>query len=157
MTHPHTGKKEDIARDEETSRDPASAVVVPDMIRMEICTGFLVSADGSRFRLQMLDSVDRACMLELPVANLNSLMKALPEVQQTALPRAGGNNALRVVRKAVTWSLERDMADDALTLVLLTADGFEWCFTLADADVFRMAECLREERTVTLPTPAGCQ
>lgn len=96
-------------------------------------------------------------MVELPVAALKSLMKVLPEVQQRALPRAQGNSALRVVRQAASWSLERDMADDALTLILLTAEGFEWCFTLADADVFRMAECLREERTVTLPTPPGRQ
>lgn len=134
-----------------TPGNGAEAAAVPEVVRMESCTGFLVSADGQRFRLQLQDSGDRSCLVELPVSALTALIKALPEIQQTALPRTGSGHSMRIVRQAASWSLERDMADDALTLVLLTAEGFEWCFTLADSDVFRMAECLREERTVTLP------
>jgi hypothetical protein len=45
------------------------------------------------------------------------------------------------------------MADESLLLVLVTSDGFEWCFHLDDAEVFKMAEYLRDERAVTLPVP----
>jgi hypothetical protein len=139
------------------AQDCGRGTVTADVAQMKACSGFSISPDGSCFRLRMVNSDDRDCVLELPLAGLASLMKVLPEVQQAVLPRAGGNESLRVVRRAAAWSLERDMADDALTLVLLTTEGFEWCFTLADADVFRMAECLRDERAVTLPTPPGCQ
>ncbi|HKB83853.1 MAG TPA: hypothetical protein VKD04_11690 [Burkholderiales bacterium] len=80
-------------------------------------------------------------------------MKAVPEIQQVALPRANGDSSLRVMRDPVAWSIERDMTDESLVLVMITAEGFEWCFNLADAEIFRMAECLRDERTVTLPAP----
>lgn len=74
-----------------------------------------------------LSQSGRDWALELPTDGIRSLMKVLAEAQQRALPRAGGNPALRVVRKPVTWSLERDMADEGLALVLFTEDGFEWC------------------------------
>ena len=157
MTESRLGKLDDARGDDRNSSDPGPQAALPEVVQVESCSGFLVSADGRRFRLEMQDATDRTCMVELPVAALNSLMKVLPEVQQRALPRASGNSALRVVRQAASWSLERDIADDALTLVLQTAEGYEWCFTLADTDVFSMAECLREERTVTLPAPPGRQ
>ena len=61
------------------------------------------------------------------------------------------------MRQPVAWSLERDLADQPLTLVLATRDGFEWCFGLADADLFRMADALREERAVTMAAPSCLQ
>lgn len=129
----------------------------PEVVHAEGCQGFLVSADGSRIRLELSRSSGRSLLLELPAEGLFSLMKVMAEAQQRALPRGGGNDALRVIRQPVTWSLERDMADETLTLVFVTQDGFEWCFSLADSELFRMAECLREERTVTLPAPVGRQ
>jgi hypothetical protein len=122
-----------------------------EVIQGQTCTGFDVSQDGTRFRLQLIDNEGRMRALEFPTASLESLMKTLPEIQQVALPRKRGNQALRVIRRPEAWSLERDMADESLVLVLVTSDGFEWCFHLADAEVFKMAKSLREERAVTLP------
>ena len=95
-----------------------------------------------------------ALSLELPTATLESLIRTLPEIQQVALPRERGNKALRVIRRPEAWSLERDLADESLLLVLATGDGYEWCFHLDDAEVFKMANSLRDERAVTLPEPA---
>jgi hypothetical protein len=127
--------------------------VTNEVIHGQTCTGFEVSRDGARFRLQLVDSDGRRVALELPTASLDSLMKALPEIQQVALPRERGNDALRVIRRPQAWSLERDMANESLLLVLVTAEGFEWCFHLDDAEVFKMANDLRDERAVTLPAP----
>ena len=117
------------------------------------CTGFDVSRDGTRFRLRLIDCEGRAVTLELPTASLESFMKALPEIQQVALPRERGDTKLRVVRRPEAWSLERDMVDESLLLVFVTDDGFEWCFHLDDAALFKMASYLRDERAVTLPVP----
>ncbi len=130
--------------------NPNSDRAESGVVCADACDGAQISRDGSRVRLEF-SSGTKNWALELPVGGLASLMKVLAETQQRALPRASGNPALRVVRRPVTWSLERDMADDTLALVLVTADGFEWCFSLADAEVFRMAKCLGEERAVTLP------
>lgn len=127
------------------------------VIQGESCTGFMVSQDGARFRLQLTDNDGRDLAIELPTANLKSLMKALPEIQQVALPRERGNNALRVIRRPEAWSLERDNIDDSLLLVLITSEGFEWCFHLDDTEVFKMAQYLGEERAVTLPAPGQRQ
>jgi hypothetical protein len=128
-----------------------------DVIQGRACTGFDVSRDGERFRLQLLDGSGRQLSLELPITGLETLIKLLPEIQQVALPRERGNQALRVIRRAQAWSLERDMADESLLLVLVTVDGFEWCFQLDDAEIFRMANTLRDERAVTLAAPDTCQ
>ena len=118
----------------------------------QVCTGFDVSPDGKRFRLQLVDQEGQPFMVEFPAAGLASLMKTLPEIQQVTLPRLRGNNALRVIRRPEAWALERDMADESLLLVLI-ADGVEWCFNLDDEEVFKMASYLRDERAVTLPAP----
>jgi hypothetical protein len=123
------------------------------VIQGHACTGFDVSRDGERFRLQLLDGDGRQLALELPIAGLEALIKLLPEIQQVALPRERGNRALRVIRRPQAWSLELDMADESLLLVLVTGDGLEWCFQLDDAEVFRMANILRDERAVTLAAP----
>jgi hypothetical protein len=123
------------------------------VIQGEACTGFKVSRDGARFRLQLIDSGGRAFTLEFPTTCLESLMKTLPEIQQVALSRERGNNSLRVVRRPEAWSLERDMADESLVLVLVTGEGFEWCFHLDNVELFKMANYLGEERAVTLPAP----
>jgi hypothetical protein len=124
-----------------------------EVIQGHACMGFDVSRDGTRFRLQLIDNEGRVVALEFPIASLASLIKTLPEIQQVALPRERGNNALRVIRRPEAWSLERDMADESLLLVLVTSDGFEWCFHLDDAEVFKMANYLRDERAITLPVP----
>ena len=125
-----------------------------DVIHGQACTGFDVSRDGTHFRLQLIDNEGQAVTLELPTASLESLIRTLPEIQQVALPRERGNKALRVIRRPEAWSLERDLADESLLLVLATGDGYEWCFHLDDAEVFKMANSLRDERAVTLPEPA---
>ncbi|MBI3529510.1 MAG: hypothetical protein HY067_16280 [Betaproteobacteria bacterium] len=124
-----------------------------EVIQGQVCTGFEVSRDGTRFRLQLIDNEGRALALEFPTASLDSLMRVLPEIQQVALPRGRGNKALRIIRSPEAWSLERDLADDSLLLVLITSGGFEWCFHLDDVEVFKMATYLRDERAVTLPAP----
>jgi hypothetical protein len=124
-----------------------------DVIQGQACTGFDVSQNGARFRLELLDSNGKPLAVEFPTAVLESLIRVLPAIQQVALPRERGNRALRVIRRPDAWSLERDLADDSLLLVLVTNDGFEWCFQLDDAEVFKMASFLREERAVTLPAP----
>jgi len=125
-----------------------------EVIQGHTCTGFEVSTDGARFRLRLIDNEGRAVALEFPIASLASLMKTLPEIQQVALPRGRGNNALRVIRRPDAWSLERDLTDEALVLIFATSDGFEWCFHLDDAEVFKMANYLRDERAITLPAPS---
>ena len=124
-----------------------------DVLQAEGCAGFAVSPDGSRFRLRFAQAGAPDCMLELPVSGLASLMKALPEIQQIALPRASGDRSLRVMRDPVGWSMERDMTDESLVLVLVTSEGFEWCFNLADEAIFKMASYLSDERMSTLPAP----
>jgi hypothetical protein len=124
-----------------------------DVIQGQACTGFDVSQNGARFRLELLDSNGKPLAVEFPTAVLESLIRVLPAIQQVALPRERGNRALRVIRRPDAWSLERDLADESLLLVLVTNDGFEWCFQLDDAEVFKMASFLREERAVTLPAP----
>ena len=128
-----------------------------DVIQGQACTGFDVSQDGARFRLELLDSDGKPLAVEFPTAVLESLIRVLPAIQQVALLRERGNRALRVIRRPDAWSLERDLADDSLLLVLVTNDGFEWCFQLDDAEVFKMATFLREERAVTLPAPDARQ
>jgi len=129
----------------------------PIVEHADLCQGFLVSADGARIRLEFGCDHSPPWLLELPVSGIASLMKAAAEAQQAALPRNAGRDNLRVVRQPTTWSLERDLADDSLTLVFVTADGFQWCFRLADRELFRMAECLRDDLAVALPTAPGCQ
>ena len=124
-----------------------------EVIQGHACTGFDVSRDGERFRLQLRDGSGKELALELPTSGLESLIRLLPEIQQVALPRKRGNKALRVIRRPQAWALERDMADESLILVLVTGDGLEWCFQLDDAEVFRMAKMLRDERAVTLAAP----
>lgn len=124
-----------------------------DVLQAETCAGFAVSADGSRFRLRLARSGNADCFVELPVSGLASLVKALPEIQQIALPRTQGNTSLRVMRDPVAWTIERDMTDESLVLVLVTDEGFEWCFNLADGEIFKMAAFLRDERMTTLPAP----
>lgn len=121
------------------------------VVQADACDGFAVSPDGSSFRLVFSGQGATHCILEMPVAGIASLMKILPEVQQIALPQSRGNASLRVIRSPSSWSLERDLSDESLALVLVTDDGFEWCFALADEEIFRMAELLREERLTTLP------
>lgn len=122
-----------------------------EVVRAQACTGFAISPDGSYFRLYLAQPGDADRVLELPVSGLSSLLKILPEVQQIALPQQQGNAALRVMRDTVSWSLERDLIDESLVLILVTAEGFEWCFNLSESEIFRMAECLRDERMTTLP------
>jgi hypothetical protein len=124
-----------------------------EVLQAETCAGFAVAPDGSRFRLRFARPGQRDCILELPVSGLTSLMKVLPEIQQFALPRARGDDSLRVMRQPVGWSLERDMIDESLVLVLITDEGFEWCFNLSEAEVFKMASYLRDERMSTLAAP----
>src|SRR6267378_2433883 len=124
-----------------------------EVMQGQACTGFKVSRDGARFRLKLIDKEGLAFTLEFPTACLEFLMKTLPEIQQLALPRERGNNTLKVVRRPEAWSLERDMADESLILIFVTGEGIEWCFHLDDAELFKMANYLREERAVTLPVP----
>ena len=122
-----------------------------EVVRATSCSGFAVSPDGSHFRLYLAKPGGADQVLELPISGLASLLKVLPEVQQIALPQRQGDPSLRVMRDTVSWSLERDLVDESLALVLVTSDGFEWCFNLSESEVFRMAESLREERMTTLP------
>jgi hypothetical protein len=124
-----------------------------DLVKAEACAGFSVSPDGSRFRLRLARSGTVDCVVELPVAGLASLVRTLPEIQQVALPRALGDGSLRVMRDPIAWSIERDMTDESLVLVLVTDEGYEWCFQLADAEIFKMASFLKDERMTTLPPP----
>ncbi|HEX4985177.1 MAG TPA: hypothetical protein VFV71_03805 [Burkholderiales bacterium] len=128
-----------------------------EVVRAQACTGFAVSPDGSRFRLHFDLAGERDCALDLPVSELAPLMRLMPQIQQIALPQRRGDASLRVMRTPVSWSLERDMTDESLALVLVTDDGFEWCFQLGDAEIFRMAEFLRDERMTTLPAPGSRQ
>lgn len=114
-----------------------------EVIQGQACTGFDVSPDGKRFRLQLVDQEGQPFMVEFPAAGLASLMKTLPEIQQVTMPRQRGNNVLRVIRRPEAWALERDMADESLLLVLV-AGGLEWCFHLDDEEVFKMASYLRD-------------
>jgi len=143
MARPARGGRNDIAD--------------PEVVQADACLGFLVSSDGSRVRLELSRVSGEPWLLELPASGVASLLKSAAEAQQKAIPREAGKAHFRVVRRPVNWSLERDMADDVLTLVLVTADGFEWCFSLADEEVLRMAECLRDERMVTVPAPPAWQ
>jgi hypothetical protein len=127
-----------------------------EVVRAHACTGFAISPDGSYFRLYLAQSGDADRVLELPVSGLNSLLKILPEVQQIALPQRQGNASLRVMRDTVYWSLERDLVDESLALVLVTTEGFEWCFNFSESEIFRMAESLRDECMTTLP-PSNTQ
>src|ERR1700680_414750 len=124
-----------------------------EVIHGQSCTGFEVSQDGARFRLHLTGNGGRVLALDFPTAILDSLMKTLPEIQLVALPRERGNNTLRLIRRPEAWSLERDMADESLLLVLVTSGGFEWCFHLDDAAFFKRADYLRDARAVTLPAP----
>ena len=55
------------------------------------------------------------------------------------------------MRDTVSWSLERDLIDESLALILVTGEGFEWCFNLSESEIFSMAAFLRDERMTTLP------
>jgi len=45
------------------------------------------------------------------------------------------------------------LTDESPILLFTTSNGFEWCFHLDDAEVFKMADVLRDERATTLPAP----
>ena len=116
-------------------------------------TTFEVGADGTRVRLNLLDSDGQPLTLTLPVSCIAALLMTLPAIQTQALQILYGDASLRMVYPAASWKLESADEPGCVILTLATGDGFKVSFSIKPTDLTAIAGAAeRSEEAARLAT-----
>lgn len=104
-----------------------------------------VSADGSAFRIGLVDGDGGDVGLMFPSDALRTLMLSLFRVGDTAFKRLLNDESARLVYQAESVRLQAAPGSDLSILVLRTPDGFEAAFALDPKALTALAAGAKDE------------
>lgn len=115
---------------------------------------FVVSPDGSRISINVIDEESKPASLVLPSESLRSLIMSMPEMMQQALRRRYRDPSLRLVYPLGKWSLETSTEPGKLILTLSTPDSFAVSFAVTGRELKQFAHAAKRARHARVPPPS---